>query len=159
MIARLSPRVTGRREERAPVGSDEPWTLLREANRLFMSRRSEIVRHLGLSLSEYAALRLCAQAPAMPSEIGEAAGVTSAGATDIIDRLEKRQLARRRSHPKDRRVVLVEVTPTGKRLYEVAQSAQRALFRDLDRTMTEAEREALVTGLRAFVRSLASRST
>lgn len=141
----------------ASGGPEEPWTLLREAYHILLRQRGEIVRQLGLSLSEYTALRTCARAPAMPSEIGEAAGVTSAGATDIIDRLERRRLVTRLSHPKDRRVVLVRLTRAGRRLYLEAQSAQRAILRDLERTMTKAEREALVTGLVAFVRSLRSR--
>jgi DNA-binding MarR family transcriptional regulator len=133
--------------------------LLREAYHVFRRQRAGILQRLGLSLSEYAALRLCARAPAMPSEIAEEAGVTSAGATDIIDRLEERRLVRRLSHPKDRRAVLVALTPSGRRLYKEAQSAQREGFRTLGRTMTETELEALLTGLAALVRSVPSPPT
>lgn len=154
-MAATALRGVGRIGARTAVSSpDEPWTLLREAYHILRQQRVGILQRLGLSLSEYAALRLCARAPAMPSEIAEEAGVTSAGATDIIDRLEERRLVRRLSHPKDRRAVLVALTPSGRRLFQEAQSAQREVFRKLGRTMTEAEHEALVTGLVALVRSV-----
>ena len=94
---------------------DEPWASLRDAYLALRGRRSELLRGFDLSLSEYVSLRLCVQAPAMASAIADKVGVTSAGATDIIDRLEERGLARRLSHPKDRRAVLVTLTPAGRR--------------------------------------------
>lgn len=137
-------------------GPDAPWTVLREAYYRVMKQRIGILRQFGLSLSEYAALRLCADAPSMLSDIADAAGVTSAGATDIIDRLEARRLVRRVSDPRDRRAVRVTLTPSGRRLHREAQSTQRAIFRVLSRSLSPSEREALVTGLSSLIRSLSS---
>jgi DNA-binding MarR family transcriptional regulator len=143
-----------RRSRTVAWSPDEPWAFLREAYHVLRRQRAALLQDFGLSLSEYSALQVCARAPAMPSEIAERAGVTSAGATDIIDRLEKRQLVKRLSHPRDRRAVLVALTSTGRRLHVAAQSAQRDVLREVGRSMTEAERKALVRGLAAFVRSL-----
>jgi DNA-binding MarR family transcriptional regulator len=121
-----------------------------------MKQRAGILRQLGLSLSEYAALRLCAEAPSMLSTIADVAGVTSAGATDIVDRLEARRLVRRVSDPSDRRAVRVSLTPAGRRLFREAQSAQRTMFRELSRSLSPSDREALVTGLSSLIRSLSS---
>lgn len=156
MVATASRSGIHTRDRVAEWGPDAPWTLLREAYYLLMKQRGETLRRFGLSSSEYAALRLCAGAPAMLSGIADAAGVTSAGATDVIDRLEARGLARRLPDPKDRRAVLVELTPVGRRLYREAQSTLRAIFRELSRTLSASEREALVTGISALVRSLSA---
>lgn len=137
---------------------EEPLTFLREAYRLLQKERIRILARFDLSLTEYYALRLCAEAPAMLSDVAETAGVTSAGATDIIDRLEQRKLVRRLTHPSDRRARLVALTLTGRRLFSEAQSAQHALLKELGRSMTGAEREGLITGLEALVRSLPSAS-
>lgn len=156
MVAIASrPRDHGRAST-APWEPDAPWTLLREAYHLLMKQRVEILRRFRLSPSEYAAVRLCAEAPAMLSAIADEAGVTSAGATDVVDRLEARRLVRRLPDPKDRRAVLVALTPSGKRLYRDAQSTQRVVFREISRTLSLSEREALVTGVTALIRSLSA---
>jgi len=140
-------------------GPDAPWTVLRDAYYRVMKQRAGILRRFGLSLSEYAALRLCAEEPSMLSEIADVAGVTSAGATDIVDRLEARRLVRRVSDSKDRRAVRVTLTPSGSRLFRMAQSTQRAMFRELSRSLSPSDREALVIGLSSLIRALASRET
>ena len=135
---------------------EESLIFLREAYHAIRRLRVEILQGFDLSLSEYTTLRICAHAPAMPSEIAEAVDVTAAGATDIIDRLEKRHLVIRMSHPKDRRALLVATTTDGRRLYEKARSAQLERFRQVRQAMTVAERNALRIGLTALVRSLPS---
>lgn len=92
----------------------------------------------------------------MLSAVADAAGLTSAGATDVVDRLEARRLARRLPDAKDRRAVLVALTPSGKRLYREAQSTQQSIFRELSRTLSPSERDALVTGVSALARSLSA---
>ena len=137
---------------------DESLTFLREAYQAIRRSRIQILQGFDLSLSEYFALALCAQSPAMPSDIADAAGVTAAGATDIIDRLEQRRLVARKSHPKDRRALLVMATPSGRRLVDKARAAQRAIWGSVRLSMTVDERRALHTGLAALVRSLPASS-
>lgn len=130
------------------------WGYLRAAYHELRRRRVRFLRQLGLSWSEYLALQVCAHAPAMPSGIAETVGLTSAGATDVIDRLEQRRLVRRVPHPKDRRAVLVELTRSGERLYQKTQTAQKKVARTLSGALTRQEREALSTGLLAVLRAL-----
>lgn len=54
--------------------------------------------------------------PMTPGRISEAASLTSGAVTALVDRLEKKGYVRRRRDPKDRRKVLVEVTPKMKRI-------------------------------------------
>ena len=141
----------------APSDRDETWRDLVEAYHKLRRNRSGLLAELDLSWSEYVALQLCALAPSRASDIAEAAGITSAGATDVIDRLEARRLVRRESHPKDRRALLVELTRAGERLYTEAQSMLQKTARTFAGELTERERDALVTGLRALIRALDAR--
>ena len=47
-------------------------------------------------------------------ELGEATGVSSAAATTLLDRLERKGFVRRQRDAVDRRRVLVELTPQGR---------------------------------------------
>lgn len=154
MEANRQVQFDGSRTQRANRLENESLNFLREAYHAMRRHRLEILRGFDLSFSEYTTLQVCTGAPAMPSEIAEAAGVTSAGATDIIDRLEKRHLVTRLSHPRDRRAVLVALTASGRRLYEEARLAQRTRFQQVRQQMTPGEREALMVGLTALVRCL-----
>ncbi len=117
------------------------------------------LRELGLSWSEYQVLQASARVPARPSEIAESVGLTPAGVTDVLDRLEQRHLVRRASHPKDRRAVLIEMTRAGERLYGETQSAQQVEARELGGALTPEERESLLTGLVALLRIVRARSS
>jgi len=146
-----------RPDPRPDAGSptlEPPWRTLREANFLLRERMRREVAGLGVSFSDFAVLDLCARAAARPSDIGRAIGVTAAGATDVIDRLESRRLVRRSPDPDDRRAVRIEVTPTGARVLARSHSAKEATVRYLNSAMTGAERAALVEGLEALLRAL-----
>lgn len=63
---------------------------------------------------------LAINGPVIPSRIAEKLQVASPTVTGIVDRLEAEDLARRRRHPLDRRMLVVELTDTGRdatRLY------------------------------------------
>lgn len=112
----------------------------------------------GLSLAEFVVLELCSRAPARASEVARAVGLSPAGATDVIDRLEQRRLVLRRAHPRDRRVVLVRLTLPGRRAYREARSSVRALLHELSGGITPQERQALAVGLAALLRTLSRRA-
>jgi DNA-binding MarR family transcriptional regulator len=86
--------------------------------------------------------------------LARAIGLTPAGATDVIDRLERRGSVRRVRSSLDRRVVFVQLTPRGTDLYRSAQSTVRAALRALDADLAPAERRALTRGLAALLRTL-----
>ena len=147
-------QLPGRRGPSTSTELDESWVYLREAYHVLRRRRIALLRRFGLSWSEYLALQVSVQAPARPSEIAETGGLTAAGATDVIDRLEERRLVRRTSDPKDRRAVRVEPTRAGLRLYEETQLAQHQEARRLSGALSHEERASLVTGLLAVLRAL-----
>jgi DNA-binding MarR family transcriptional regulator len=115
---------------------------------------ARLLTRLRLSHSEYVALEVCARRSAHASDIAEAIGITSAGATNLIDRLERRRLVHRREDSHDRRVVLVELTLAGEQLFRQAQLAYRAMLHHLGKMMSDRERGALLEGLAALDRAL-----
>jgi DNA-binding MarR family transcriptional regulator len=85
------------------------------------------------------------------SELAVAAGVRPTTMTSVLDRLEHRGLISRGSVPGDRRAVLVELTPSGRRVASVIR-----------RSITSLERRALsglpadaIAGLRAGLTAMA----
>ncbi|TQE27905.1 MarR family transcriptional regulator [Streptomyces ipomoeae] len=72
--------------------------------------------------------------PAGMGELGEPLGMSPRNMTVLVDGLEKEGLVRRVSHPHDRRVKLVELTPAGRRVVEQelgpSHAAAAALFDD-----------------------------
>ena len=148
------PVVPRRKVSALPYTRDEVWGPLREAYRLLRQRWATSLGRLDLSLSEYGLLELCTRAPARASEVARAIGITPAGATDVIDRLEGRQVIRRAADPEDRRAVLVRLTPRGRRLYREAKGTRRAFFEGLLAELTLEERRSLFVGLTALVRAV-----
>ena len=133
---------------------DEPWLSLRQAYHSLRQRWGELLTRVDLSLSEYGVLELCARSPARASEVARAIGITPAGATDVIDRLERRRFVRRIADPTDRRAVRVELTDAGVRIHREVIVARRSVLQEIDRAMPESERRSLVLGLTALVRAL-----
>ena len=132
---------------------DEPWLALKETYLLVRRRRAAPLARLGLSVSDFQCLDLCARSPTRASALARSVGVTPAGATDMIDRLVRQRLVSRTHDPDDGRVVLVRLTPAGGRVYRNAKVLERVAFRRLQRRLTSPERRALSTGLTALRRA------
>ena len=147
------PRTEVRGASRPPT-LEAPWESLREANFLLRERGTRALQEFGLTYSDFAVLDLCSRAPAKASDVARRLGVSAAGATDAIDRLESRRLVRRVPDATDRRVVLIRPTPAGARLYAEGRSVKDAILRYLNQSMTESEQASLAEGLSALRRAL-----
>jgi DNA-binding MarR family transcriptional regulator len=55
-------------------------------------------------------------APLPPNEIAERLIISRASVTSLLDSLERRRYVRRLPHPSDRRMLLVEITETGRQI-------------------------------------------
>jgi DNA-binding MarR family transcriptional regulator len=68
----------------------------------------------GMGATEMLALGgLAVDGPSTPTAIAERLQITTPSVTELVDRLERNGLARRRPHETDRRKVLVELTDAG----------------------------------------------
>lgn len=106
---------------------------------------------LDLTASEINALANLADGRARTvSELGADIGSRPTTVTSVLDRLERRGLIRRGARPGDRRVVVVELTPSGQ---TVAGRVRRAV-EDLERRALAGLPPATVDGLRTALRAL-----
>lgn len=84
-------------------------------------------RELGISMSEETVLLLLGQGMSAPSEVSRAVGMTTAGMTNMLDRLESAGLVRREQHSVDRRRVLLTLTKKGFRMQLMLEEACQEL--------------------------------
>jgi len=101
-----------------PAGPDcEAWQLLM---RLFLAQRSALpplAAALELSPAQCHVLHLIEPDRPMPmGQLAETLSCDASNVTGLVDRLESRGLVRRRPSTEDRRVKVLELTPTGARL-------------------------------------------
>lgn len=99
--------------------------LLRTADELY-EVKADFLRKHNISNGRFTVLMLlnsagsmdgCAEEnpPKSPADLAEMAGVTRATMTGLVDTLEKDELVRRESDPRDRRAMLVHLTEKGER--------------------------------------------
>lgn len=97
------------------------------AQRRLRGRDSFVVE--GLSLAEFRALRMLSRLGAVPvGKLAEHLGVTPAAATQMLDRLEARDLVARVRSADDRRVFTVELTEAGHVRGEESLRQHREVF-------------------------------
>jgi DNA-binding MarR family transcriptional regulator len=82
--------------------------------------------------------------PLTPAELADAAGVTRATMTGLIDTLERDGLAKRVRDPNDRRMMSVNLTPKGRRLLETIMPLHFRGMAEIMSPLKESERKTLV---------------
>lgn len=85
----------------------------------------------------------CPPAPRTPAELAEAAGVTRATMTGLIDTLERDGFVVRRPDPADRRMMFVVLTPKAQQFLRKVLPGHFQLMAALLRPLTETERRTL----------------
>lgn len=99
------------------------------------------------------------QGPRNPAELADAAGVTRATMTGLIDTLERDGLVRREPDPKDRRMMSVELTPEGETFLKQMLPGHFRLMAALMEPLSEVERKTLVGLLNKVLRHAPNCST
>lgn len=89
--------------------------------------------------------------PSPISELIRVFGLKKSTMTSLLDRLERRGLVRRESHPKDRRSFLVHVTEEGRRL---ADEVQRPV-EELEKKVRDEINEEDLRGFQRVLESIA----
>ena len=86
----------------------------------------------------------CDGGPRTPAELAEAAGVTRATMTGLIDTLERDGYVKREPDPDDRRMMSVLLTPRGEKFLREFLPGHFKTTSKLMSTLTEPERKTLV---------------
>ena len=98
-------------------------------NRAFLRQAAEALEPLDLEVFEYdvlSALRRQGRPYALPATgLAAETGLSSGAMTNRIDKLEAREMVRRRPDKSDRRAVIVSLTPPGK--HAIDEAIQRRL--------------------------------
>jgi DNA-binding MarR family transcriptional regulator len=110
--------------------------------------RTAVARTLGINDAEmHALVHLAAQSQMPPSVIAALLGLSSGGATALVQRLERGGHVKRSSHPTDRRKVLIRLSErTAARLLEAEVPFNEGL-ESTTQALNEAERAAVETVL------------
>ncbi len=101
-------------------------TSIARAHQIMLARIDKALGPCGLTFSRFEALALLffSRRGALPmGKIGDRLQVHPTSVTNTIDRLEEDGLVRRTPHPGDRRTVLAEITPAGRRVARRASAA------------------------------------
>lgn len=127
--------------KRARRSNSDPATAvvfsLLETAEAVESKLEAAVSPLGLSLAKLGLLHPLAEAgtPLSLSELAQRQHCVRSNITQLVDRLEKDGLVRRRPDPHDRRSVLAALTPAGEQAYAKGMralvEAQQAIVRAL----------------------------
>lgn len=87
--------------------------------------------------------------PVSMRQLAESLDVSDAGATGVVDRMEKRGLVERRRDAVDRRVVFVHLTDAGRHVFEELAARRRERLSKLLDELSEGDMAALLRGVRA----------
>ena len=117
---------------------------------------AETVSRFGLSgkgdYDTLAALRRAKPNSALsPTQLADAAMITTGGMTSRIDRLEQAGYVERHTDPSDRRGLLVHLTKSGRRVVDETFEANLEWQRRLLADVSESERAALAHTLRGLL--------
>ena len=104
-------------------------TSIMRVHQILMARLNELLEPLDLTFPRYEALMLLhfSKRGSLPlGKIGERLQVHRTSVTNTIDGLEKLGLVRRVPHESDRRAILAEILPQGRRIAEEATAVIHA---------------------------------
>src|SRR5215218_11093629 len=149
-------------EDHRMATSPSPETAVAEfAGQLFFrlwrashTRIAQALESIGLTPALFGLLNfLGAREGAIQQELGQAMGIDPSTMVSLIDQLETAGLAKRRTHPKDRRAREVSITPKGRRTLERARGLAARVEDEVLRGLSAIERRRLLTLLRRALTS------
>ncbi|MEU4540725.1 MarR family winged helix-turn-helix transcriptional regulator [Streptosporangium sp. NPDC023825] len=142
-----APRGTTASRATDRPGDTSPFALgllLRKAHWRVAAVMAEALRPLGIELRHFAVLIvLIDRGSTVQRDLAAATGSDKAGIMRIVDDLERKGLAVRKSVPGDRRARAVEITPQGVELFDAAHVAAEPLVERLVAELGPGEPERL----------------
>ncbi len=114
---KIAPDFEQRYPDASPKATESAMNLVRTAE-LLEKRIAGLLQPFGLSPATGLVLSILAdtEPPVSPNQIAERLIISRASVTSLIDSLEKRGYVRRQPHGSDRRMLLIELTETGRQV-------------------------------------------
>ncbi len=129
-----------------PDTGDEVVNVLLAAGHQVRIAVDEALRaSVGLTLRRFKVLQLLADiGPCRLRDLADAVAVVPRTMTEMVNGLESDGLVARRSHPNDRRAVLLALTPAGREALTVGRRRRAETVADFTRHFTAAQRTQLI---------------
>jgi len=109
-------------------------------------------RENGLSMSHLGAIfHIHRKGSSGVTELGDHLGVTSAAASQMLERLVQQDLILRTEDPNDRRVKQIVLTDKGYRVLEESIHARQGWLDDLAETLSVGEKETIMAALNLLI--------
>jgi DNA-binding MarR family transcriptional regulator len=109
-------------------------------------------RKSGLSMSHIGAMfHIHREGRCGVTQLGNHLDVTSAAASQMLDRLVEQELILRTEDPKDRRGKRIVLTDKGNRVLEDGIHARQRWLDDLTKTLSDGEKETIMTALEILI--------
>ena len=122
---------------------------------IFMRRSmSNFILHSkksGLSMSQLGALFQIRRGASGVSDLGDDLGVTSAAASQMLERLVQQQLIVRSENPHDRRVKQIVLTEKGRQMLKDSIHARQSWLDDLASTLSPEEKDQIMMALNILI--------
>ncbi|GAA3553153.1 MarR family transcriptional regulator [Microlunatus spumicola] len=129
--------------------------LLKEASSALRTAMEEVLRPLGLTITQYSCLELLGQRPGLSgSELARGAFVTRQSMNVLLQALEREGHVTRSVEAPVGKVLPTQLTPLGRRCLEQATAAVRSIEVRMLSGLGEAEQAAVARSLRSMVASL-----
>jgi DNA-binding MarR family transcriptional regulator len=131
-------------------------SILQEWIEVFMSNSMRnmlrYARERGFSMSHLGAMfHILRIGSCGVTDLGDHLGVTSAAASQMLERLVQQELILRMEHPNDRRVKQIILTDKGRRILEESTHARLGWMEDLAQTLSKSEKETIMSGLSILI--------
>lgn len=105
----------------------------------------------GLSMSQIGALFHIHKGSMGVTDMGDHLGVTSAAASQMLERLVQQELILRSVDPKDRRVKHLALTDKGLQVFQESIRARQDWLNELSRNLSDSEKEQVSDALKILI--------
>ena len=109
------------------------------------------LKERGLSLSQIGALFLIHRCSSRVSDIGDELGVTSAAASQMLERMVQQGLILRSEDPNDRRVKQIVLTDKGRQIIRESLNARQGWLDNLVQALSDSEKEQINRALNILI--------
>ena len=138
------------------VSGTQLWLVMIKAYHSLLAFAESTLKDSGLGESEFRILEVLLHKGPMPvNTIGPKVFLTPGSISVAVDRLLKRGLVTRTNSSEDRRVRVVDLTPSGRRLIEQVFAAHSRQIDRLAEVLSPKERRQIVRGLKTFGKAAA----
>ena len=135
-----------------------PFESLSASLRLIRRLVADQLEEDELSGTDFWALTWIGEGKSSPTTLGRVLAITPAGVTQLLDRLEERELIRRAPNPEDRRATVLALTAEGRRLQRKSWARMSKILENFGRELSPQGLAALRTVSRELEEILSRRA-